>query len=510
MLTTLILATVAAGLISAAITPVVRRLATRYDLIDRPDAHRKLHREPIPLGGGISILIAMLTVLLLVALMTDIVDSALLPPIARILSFTIAGICIVAVGVIDDRFHLRGRQKLLGQFAAAGALVAGGLVVRSIHLFSVDVELGIFAIPFTLFWLVGAINALNLIDGIDGLATSVGIVLSVTIGVMAWMNGHYYAALVVACMAGALAGFLRFNFPPATIFLGDSGSMLIGLTLGAMAIRSSIKGPTTVALAAPVAVWAIPILDSLAAIVRRKLTGRSVYATDRGHLHHCLMEKFGSPRRTLAWIVSCCVVTSLGALATVQGNSDLYALLSIAAVASVLVTTRLFGHAEARLVANSLKTSGASLLRGRRRSSSPTDSIHWQGSADWELLMNSLVELADRFNLSRVWLDVAMPSVQEGYRGSWQRPTAARHDELWRVDMPLFGGTRMVGRLSVEGEPGGLSASQLIELLMGVVQPFEERLAAIAAKVNGETPVPATDHPQSDTASDESHLAAPA
>ena len=243
--------------------------------------------------------------------------------------------------------------------------------------------------------------------------------------------------------------------------------MLIGLTLGAMAIRSSIKGPTTVALAAPVAVWAIPILDSLAAIVRRKLTGRSVYATDRGHLHHCLMEKFGSPRRTLAWIVSCCVVTSLGALATVQGNSDLYALLSIAAVASVLVTTRLFGHAEARLVANSLKTSGASLLRGRRRSSSPTDSIHWQGSADWELLMNSLVELADRFNLSRVWLDVAMPSVQEGYRGSWQRPTAARHDELWRVDMPLFGGTRMVGRLSVEGEPGGLSASQLIEHLDG-------------------------------------------
>ena len=99
--------------------------------------------------------------------------------------------------------------------------------------------------------------------------------------------------------------------------------------------------------------------------------------------------------------------------------------------------------------------------------------------------MSSLVDLADKFNLNRVWLDVHMPAVQEGYRGSWQRPTVARHDELWRIDMPLFCGARMVGRLSVEGEHGGLSVCQLIELLMGVIQPFEERLAVIADKNSG-------------------------
>jgi UDP-GlcNAc:undecaprenyl-phosphate GlcNAc-1-phosphate transferase len=257
-----------------------------------------------------------------------------------------------------------------------------------------------------------------------------------------------------------------------------------------MAIRSSIKGPATAALAAPVAVWAIPILDSLAAIVRRKLTGRSLYATDRGHLHHCLLAKFGSGRRTLAWIVACCIVTSAGALATVRGNSDLYAILSIVAVASVLFTTRLFGHVEARLVANSLKTSGLALLNARHRAKSPTDSIRWQGSADWDMLMHSLVEFSEKFNLTRVWLDVHMPAAQEGYRGSWQRPTASRGDELWRVDMPLFCGARHVGRLSIEGEHGGISACQLIELLMGVIQPFEERLAAIAGK-NGSAGAPA-------------------
>jgi hypothetical protein len=183
-------------------------------------------------------------------------------------------------------------------------------------------------------------------------------------------------------------------------------------------------------------------------------------------------------------------VTSAGALATVRGNSDLYAIVSIGAVTCVLLTTRLFGHVEARLLANSLKSTGMALLNSRNRSNSPTDSIRWQGSADWDLLINSLIELADKFNLNRVWLDVHMPAAQEGYRGSWQRPTAARHDELWRVDMPLFCGPRMVGRLSVEGEHGGLSVCQLIELLMGVIQPFEERLAAIADKNSGSAPGP--------------------
>ncbi len=489
MLTILIVAMIAAGLISLAVTPGVRRAAMRLDLIDHPDMHRKLHRGPIPLGGGVSILIAMLTTLLVVPQLLAFDDPRLAVPITDLLPLAAAGISIVAVGLVDDRFHLRGRQKLAGQLLAAACLVAGGLVVRSLHLFSLDIELGILAVPFTIFWLVGAINALNLIDGVDGLATSVGMVLSATIGAMALMNGHYFSALVACTLAGSLAGFLRFNFPPAKMFLGDSGSMLIGLTLGAMAVRSSLKGPATVALAAPIAVWAIPILDSAAAIVRRKLTGRSVYATDRGHLHHCLMAKFGSSRRTLAWIVACCVVTSAGALATVHGNSDLYAVLSIGAVTSVLLTTRLFGHVEARLLANSLKTTSLALLDPRNRVKSPTDSIRWQGSADWDLLLNSLVEMADKFNLCRVWLDVHMPAAQEGYRGSWQRPSCARQDELWRTDLPLLCGDRPIGRLTIEGEHGGLSVCQLIELLMGVVQPFEERLAAIAAKNPGERPL---------------------
>src|SRR5437868_2212657 len=147
------------------------------------------------------------------------------------------------------------------------------------------------AVPVTLFLLLGAIGSLNLIDGMDGLLSTVGVLVSLAVAGMAVMGGHWLAACAAVALAGALLGFLRYNFPPATIFLGDSGSMLIGLVLGVLAIKSALKTPTTVALMAPAVLLTIPIFDTFAAILRRKLTGRSIYSTDRGHLHHCLLSR---------------------------------------------------------------------------------------------------------------------------------------------------------------------------------------------------------------------------
>ena len=200
---------------------------------------------------------------------------------------------IVVVGLVDDRIKLRGRLKLIGQFAAALVLVAGGLVIQRIGIFGQQIDLGLLSIPFTLFWLVGAVNAVNLLDGIDGLATMLGFILVATIAGMAALVGQTQVFVIAVVFAGSLLGFLRYNFPPATIFLGDAGSMLIGLVVGALAISGSLKGPGTVLLAAPLAVWTIPIFDSVAAILRRKLSGRSIYTTDRGHIHHRLLEPPG-------------------------------------------------------------------------------------------------------------------------------------------------------------------------------------------------------------------------
>src|SRR5262249_13889999 len=148
------------------------------------------------------------------------------------------------------------------------------------------------------------------------------------LGAMAALQGQWAAAAVAAILAGALLGFLFYNFPPASVFLGDCGSMLIGLAVGVLAIRSSLKAPATVALAAPTALLILPIFDTTAAILRRKLTGRSLYTTDRGHLHHCLLRSGLSNRRALLAVAGLCLVTAVGALASLAWNNEALALLS--------------------------------------------------------------------------------------------------------------------------------------------------------------------------------------
>src|SRR5262249_14448388 len=205
---------------------------------------------------------------------------------------------------------------------AVTIVISSGLVVERVRLFHYHLEFGLLAIPFTIFWLLGAINALNLIDGMDGLLTSVGLIISAAIAVMAAYQGHWMAACMAVALAGALLGFLVYNFPPARMFLGDSGSMLIGLVIGVLALQSSLKGPATVALTAPAAILAIPIFDTAAAILRRKLTGRSIYTTDRGHLHHCLLGRGLSTRVVLLCISSFCLLTGLGALASLAWGNE--------------------------------------------------------------------------------------------------------------------------------------------------------------------------------------------
>src|SRR5205807_323940 len=204
-----------------------------------------------------------------------------------------AAACVIAaVGVLDDYRGLRGRHKVAGQLLAVGIVMACGVWFRSVSLFGPPTELSWWiAYPLTAFWLLGAINSLNLIDGMDGLLGSVGGIICASLAVMAFLNAQYQASIIAIALAGSLVGFLWYNFPPASIFLGDCGSMLIGLVVGVLAIESSLKGPATVALAVPAALLVIPIFDTSTAILRRTLTGRSIFTTDRGHLHHCLQGR---------------------------------------------------------------------------------------------------------------------------------------------------------------------------------------------------------------------------
>jgi UDP-GlcNAc:undecaprenyl-phosphate/decaprenyl-phosphate GlcNAc-1-phosphate transferase len=467
----------------AILTPLVRRLAIRWGIVDRPDGVRKLHAQPIPLGGGVAIVAACLLTLGTLMVLPNTWQDELHHDWWYMLGLALAIGIICGVGLIDDRYNLRGRQKLAGQMLAILVMIGSGLVIQKFSIFDYTVDLGMLAIPFTIFWLLGAVNALNLIDGVDGLATSIGLVFSIALAAMAFATGHEFDALLAMTLGGALAGFLIYNFPPARIFLGDSGSMVIGLTLGVMAIRSSLKGPATVALAAPTAVWAVLIFDVSMAIVRRKLTGRSLYTTDRGHLHHSLLRKGLSGPRIVIWVGLLCAICGAGALASICYHNDLLAIVSAMTVISALVLTRFFGYSEVSLLVRSLRSFVGSFLRfpSRRQSDPEPICSRLQGDREWHLLWEPMTEYAEVHDLCMVQLNVNLPALHEEYHAVWKRKHGSEHDQMWHATLPLVANGQSIGRLRLAGLASSTAAmSDHLAALVAGLKPFEEELFAKA------------------------------
>jgi UDP-GlcNAc:undecaprenyl-phosphate GlcNAc-1-phosphate transferase len=285
------------------------------------------------------------------------------------------------------------------------------------------------AFPVTVIWLLLAIIALNLIDGADGMATTAGGVISGGLGIIALYNGSSMSALIAFSLAASLVGFLAFNRPPASIYLGDAGSMTIGLFVGVLAVWSSVKESTILA-SAPVAILAIPLFDSSAAIVRRWLTGRSMYTTDRAHLHHLLLEKHGPVRMLLVVAGLCIITTSLAVMSVVWNRPWL----------AVLVLTRSFGHAEAKLLA------GRAVHFIRSFAAHPVDSesethhrrVALQGEERWDTVWEPLVAFAKGHGLSQVKIDLNLAWLHEGYHANWQSVRMPEKPLQLQISLPLF------------------------------------------------------------------------
>jgi UDP-GlcNAc:undecaprenyl-phosphate GlcNAc-1-phosphate transferase len=470
------------GLLTAmAFTPVMRRIAQRVGLLDYPDGTRKLHPYPTPVGGGPVILLGCTVAIAVGWIMGGetgrILPEEMWPHVALLIS----AILICALGVVDDLGRLRGRYKLLGQFLIVSIIVFSGARVDRITLaegFTVD--LGNFGYVFTIFWLLGAINALNLLDGMDGLLSTVGLITSVAFAALAYLNQQWATACVAAALAGTLLGFLRFNFPPAKIFLGDSGSMLIGLTIGLLGIQSSMKELATVSLAAPLALLLLPILDTLAAIVRRKLTGRSIYDVDRGHFHHRLTSSGFSNVSVLALVTGLCLVTACGALAASYLRNGMWALLSAGMVVAILVTTRLFGSVELTLIRKRLASSASSVFTARIPGAVREMSIQLQGSANWSDLWSRLTAWAVEAKLVGIELDVNAPAWHEGFHANWDCTDGRAQDkEFWRLSLPLRIKTNVVGRMNVQGSPrrSFVDAAPQISTMITEVERFLDQIA---------------------------------
>lgn len=450
--------------------PFARGLARRFGLVDQPDGHRKIHKEPMPVSGGLAILVAcVIAIGGMLLLPANVISADLFSHGRTLLGLVFGAIAMAAVGVADDYRLLRGRHKLLGQILAAAIVVALVGAVQSITIFGVVLELGWFGVPFTIFFLVGTINSLNLIDGMDGLLGSVGVILSLSLAAMASLAGHWWAAAIAMALAGALFGFLRYNLVSASIFLGDSGSMLVGLILGTLSIQCSLKAASTLTLALPIGLLILPIFDTTAAIIRRKLTGRSIYTTDRGHLHHCVQRYGFSGPGTVGLISLFCLLACAGVLASKAFENEWITLMTAVTIVATLIVTRLFGHAEAKLITGRLRSLWL-----------PTNipqqmEVRLQGTAGWENLWRALTEQAPVLNLHSMLLDVNAPFLHEGYHARWGQATdGLRETPLWLVAIPMTTQGRFIGRLVLSGEPDRQPVSKKIADVVKVIEEFND------------------------------------
>ncbi|HEV8001412.1 MAG TPA: MraY family glycosyltransferase [Planctomycetaceae bacterium] len=474
------LAFCAACALSLLLVPIVRQACERFGLTDQPDSRRKLHKQPVALGGGIVASLATVGAVLPIFLLREEAAASLRLSPQDLIGLFSAGTIIVLLGVLDDAVGLRGRQKLLGQLFACTILVLCGLVIERVQFFGWTIELGLISIPVTLIWLLAAINSINLLDGINGLATTIGIIDSLAIVVLSAMNGHRGHALVAAAFGGSLLGFLRYNFPRAKIFLGDAGSMLIGLMVGALSVQTSHKGSGAVLLAVPLCLLSIPLFDSTAALLRRKLTGRSIFSGDRGHLHHRLTERFGSTS-AVGIVALGSGACALAVLASITWRNDMVAVISGGAIIVMFVVSRMFGHSELRLVASRFQSLGRSFLRinGKHPRGQGTHSaVHLQGNCEWAYVWEGLKEAALDLPVNHLELNLNAPMIQEGFHASWARRTADEED-VWRFELPLMAAGHRIGHLRVAGERAPHVPAAELEKILSLFEIVESQLESL-------------------------------
>ncbi len=318
MLVRLIITIILAAGVSFLVTPRLINFCHEKKLLSKPGGRRR-HEKPIPHLGGFSIYIGFLFALLVAFPFLS--DSLKQYPqfVFGVLGIVIAGGLCFIMGLFDDLFELKAGTKILLQSGIAACLVIFGVRIGFIS----SPGDGMIFLPMwisaivTIFWVVAVMNAINLSDGLDGLAGGISLIAGIVFLVIALFRAEplkaEVPAFLSAAMIGAIAGFLPFNFPKAKIFLGDSGSQLLGLLLATISILGAFKGPTLIALSIPILVLGIPLLDTSLAILRRSLKGQKIYEADDEHLHHALVKKGFTPIQTV--LILCAITIVLGAVA---------------------------------------------------------------------------------------------------------------------------------------------------------------------------------------------------
>jgi UDP-GlcNAc:undecaprenyl-phosphate GlcNAc-1-phosphate transferase len=304
-----ILPAAAASLVVALLlTPLVRALAIRTGIVAHPGG-RRIHSTPTPLMGGLAMYAAFVIVVPLVVRLTPgLVFSK------QTVGILLGGTLVALVGVLDDRFELPGWVQALSILAAGFLLTLFGVRIQYITS-PVEIVLGAFSVPITMLWVLMVTKAVDCMDGLDGLAAGISAIAAFTLMLMAVATERHVSAVMAAALFGATIGFLRFNYPPARIFMGTIGAQFLGFTLAGISVLGAFKIPTLVAVLVPVLVLGVPLFDTTFVVLKRAISGKKVHEADTTHLHHRLVEKGLSHQQTIWFIYGLTIVFCAAAYA---------------------------------------------------------------------------------------------------------------------------------------------------------------------------------------------------
>lgn len=439
-----------------ALTPLVRRLCERLGWLDHIRDERRVHKYPVPRLGGVAIFGALVFSLGLLPFWQNLLTQSIRDNWPRLWPVLIPAVVIFACGVYDDLKGVNASFKFLAQGLAGALFYALGGRIEGLSVpFVGSVALPWFVgVAVTIFWVVAITNAFNLLDGLDGLAAGAALFASLVLVSVSYQMGQPHVTAVGLALCGALAGFLRYNFNPASIFLGDSGSLLIGFLLAALSIQGSQKASTAVALTIPLIAFGLPVFDTLFTLLRRFISGRPLFAGDREHVHHKLLERGWSQRKVVLVLYCACAVLGVASLTLVNASTITGMFLVIIGVAIIVGVNRLNYHELHEVQAGVRRNSTERRQRLANNVCVRRASQQMAQAGDLPGVVAALEAMLahGQFDGAKVWFET--PDNAQAPNWSWARAEASPNGTAaalhnWRLTLPLVTQGRQVGLLEV-------------------------------------------------------------